>query len=85
MSIPQRWHLSLLPIARQNSPHLSRQPLYILPNQDIRAQGDCHRTLCVLPNCQTRHTQVGRLFLDAARIGDYQGGVALQGQEVEIP
>lgn len=59
-----------------------RKRAMLAPHKLVGAQGHRHRTLGILRTVRQGIPQVGRLFLNAARIGDDQGGVALEGQKV---
>src|SRR3954464_10275564 len=84
MSIPQFGDRAFLAHPGEHRLDLTLQPRGIATNQEIGANVNGNGALCVLSHRQARNSEEGGLFLDATRVGNHDGRMALETKELQI-
>src|SRR6266540_7241709 len=84
VTIPQLGHAPALAAGRDDVVDAREHARAIATDDDVRALLYGDRTLGVLAHRQARHAERGRLFLDAARVGDDGARVSEQTEHFEI-
>src|SRR5581483_710963 len=76
--VPQRHGCCLAgPAAGQSTFHFFFQALDVAADQRVGAHGQRDGTLGIFPDRKARHAEESCFLLNAARIGDHDGGAAL--------
>jgi hypothetical protein len=73
MTIPQRDRLALCPSASDSVVKSGANPIGIVADESAGTQRKRDRTFGVLAQREAGYAQNGRLFLESARIGEYDG------------
>src|SRR5262249_17792589 len=83
-SVPEFGHPSSLAPAAHDLIHTGEDTLPMTPDKRIRPLLDGDGTFGVFAHGEARYRQRCSFFLDAARVGQHEAGVAQQPQRLEI-
>src|ERR1700723_3077761 len=84
LPIPERRYSSLLRSSLQHLGQLRAKLGAVATNEHISTHRNRDRPFRVLADRKTRYAEIGRLFLNAAGIGDDHGRPGLEGKKVNV-